>query len=81
MVFLDDVWSKSDVKQLLFEAEGRKMVITTRQDLAIPHTDSSHVYNMPMLQKDDALSHFCFWAFGQPSMNPTRNDEFVVKQV
>ena len=80
LVILDDVWSKSDVEQLLFEVEGCKTVITTRQDLAIPQTDSSHMYNMCMLQKADALSHFCFWAFGQPPI-PTRNDEVVVKQV
>ena len=49
LVILDDVWSKSNVEQLLFEAEGCKTVITTRKDLAIPHTDNSHMYNMPML--------------------------------
>jgi hypothetical protein len=80
LVVLDDVWSRSNVEQLLFEAEGYKTVITTRQDYTIPRTNSSHVYNIPMLQKVDALSLFCFWAFGQPSI-PKTTDEDLVKQV
>jgi len=80
LVVLDDVWSISDVEQLMFQAEGYKTVITTRQDYTFPHTDSGRAYNIPMLQKADALSLFCFWAFGQPSI-PTTEDEDLIKQV
>jgi len=36
LVVLDDVWSKSNIKPLLFEAEGYKTIITRRQDSTIP---------------------------------------------
>jgi len=80
LVVLDDVWSKSNVEDLLFEAEGYKTIITTRQDYTIPISNSTRVYNIPMLQKTDALALFCFWAFGRPSI-PTTEDEDIVKMV
>eukprot|EP00253_Pinus_taeda_P017312 PITA_17312 len=80
LVVLDDVWSRSNAEQLLFDAKGYKTVITTRQDYSIPRTNSSHVYHIPMLQRAHALSLFCFWAFGQPSV-PETEDEYLVKQV
>jgi len=58
LVVLDDVWSKSNIEPLLFEAEGYKTIITTRQDYTIPISDSTRVYNIPMLQQADALSLF-----------------------
>lgn len=80
LVVLDDVWSKSNIEPLLFEAEGYKTIITTRQDYTIPISDSTHVYNIPMLQQADALSLFCFWAFGRASI-PRTEDEDLVKMV
>ncbi|GLJ44172.1 hypothetical protein SUGI_0921760 [Cryptomeria japonica] len=80
LVVLDDVWSRSNLEQLLFEAEGYKTIITTRQDFTVPNEHSTRLYELPMLQRADALSLFCFWAFGQPSI-PKNENEDLVKQV
>ncbi|KAH9297959.1 hypothetical protein KI387_029641 [Taxus chinensis] len=80
LVVLDDVWSRSNLEQLLFEAQGYKTIITTRQDFTVPIKHSTHLYELPMLQRADSLSLFCFWAFGQPSI-PKTEDEDLVKQV
>eukprot|EP01018_Ginkgo_biloba_P004416 Gb_41056 [translate_table: standard] len=80
LVVLDDVWSRSNLEKLLFEAEGYKTLITTRQDSTIPKRSSTRLYDLPLLQNDYALSLFCFWAFGQTSI-PKTEDEDLVKQV
>ena len=80
LVVLDDVWSRSNVEDLLFDADGYKTIITTRQDYTIPISNSTRVYSIPMLQSADALSLFCIWAFGRPSI-PTTEDEALVKMV
>lgn len=80
LVVLDDVWSISNLEHLLFEAKGYKTIITTRQDSTIPITDGTRFYNMPLLEDANALSLFCFWAFGKTSI-PTTEKEDLVKQV
>jgi len=80
LVVLDDVWSTSNLEQLLFEAKGYKTIITTRQDSTIRITDSTRLYNIPLLEDANALSLFCSWAFGQNSI-PTIEKEDLVKQV
>uniref|UniRef100_A0A0C9RGS0 TSA: Wollemia nobilis Ref_Wollemi_Transcript_25735_2823 transcribed RNA sequence n=1 Tax=Wollemia nobilis TaxID=56998 RepID=A0A0C9RGS0_9CONI len=80
LVVLDDVWSSSNLEDFLFEAEGYKTIITTRQNYTVPIKQSTRFYELPMLQKTDALSLFCFWAFGQPSI-PEIEDEVLVKQI
>jgi hypothetical protein len=77
---LDDVWSRSNLENLLFTAEGYKTVVTTRENFTILKGSDARLYNMPMLEVNDALSLFCFWAFGQPSI-PTTEEEDLVKQV
>jgi len=80
LVVLDDVWSTSSLEYLLFEAKGYKTIITTRQDSTIRVTDSTRLYNMPLLEDANALSLFCCCAFGQTSI-PTTEKEDLVKQV
>lgn len=80
LVVLDDVWSRSNVKNLLFEVEGYKTIITTRDKSIIPHVDGTRLYDMPVLEDADAVSLLCFWAFGQTSI-PAIAKEDLVKQV
>ena len=81
LVVLDDVWSTTNLEPLLFEAAGYKTIITTRQDSTIQITDSTRrLYKMNMLKEANALSLFCFWAFGKSSI-PTTAKEDLVKQV
>jgi len=81
LVVLDDAWCTSDLEPLLFEAEGYKTIITTRQDSTIRITDSTRcLYKMNMLEETNALSLFCFWAFSTTSI-PTTAKEDLVKQV
>lgn len=80
LVVLDDVWSRADLDKLLFEAEGYKTLLTTRNYSIVPKNSSTRLYQLPLLELNDALSLFCFWAFGQTSI-PTTADENLVKQV
>nr|ABR17307.1 unknown [Picea sitchensis] len=80
LVVLDDVWSQSNLKNLLFTAEGYKTIITTRHNSTIPDIDGTRLYDMPVLEGADALSLFCFWAFSQTSIPATAKED-LVKQV
>jgi hypothetical protein len=80
LVVLDDVWSKKDLEQLLFEGEGFKTLVTTRDHSTIVRTTSTRIFELPLLNDVDALSLFCFWAFGQRSI-PSTADEQLVKQI
>jgi len=80
LVVLDDVWSKENLEILLFEREGYKTLVTTRDCSTILRTTSTRLYELPLLDHVDALSLFCFWAFGQRSI-PSNVDEQLVKQV
>eukprot|EP00253_Pinus_taeda_P021724 PITA_21724 len=80
LVVLDDVWSMAILEKLLFEAEGYKTLVTTRDRSIIRTTTSTRLYDLPLLDDADALPLFCFWAFGQKSI-PSNADEQVVKQV
>uniref|UniRef100_A0A0C9QPM7 TSA: Wollemia nobilis Ref_Wollemi_Transcript_14554_2441 transcribed RNA sequence n=1 Tax=Wollemia nobilis TaxID=56998 RepID=A0A0C9QPM7_9CONI len=80
LVILDDVWSRANLEKLIFEARGYKTVVTTRDSSIIPKDSSARLYQLPLLGEDDALSLFCFWAFGQTSI-PSTADASLVKKV
>jgi len=80
LVVLDDVWSRANLENLLFEGEGYKTLVTTRDRSTIPTTTSIRIYELPVLDDADAMPLFCFWAFGQKSI-PSSADEHLVKQV
>eukprot|EP00253_Pinus_taeda_P026416 PITA_26416 len=80
LVVLDDVWSKENLERLLFEGEGYKTLVTTRDRSIIRSTTSTRLYELPLLDDTDALPLFCFWAFGQKSI-PSNADEQLVNQV
>nr|ABR16233.1 unknown [Picea sitchensis] len=80
LVVLDNVWSRADLEHFLFEAKGYKTIYTTRENFAIPITDGRRQYEMPMLNNEDSLKLFCFWAFDQHSI-PTNEYEDLVQQV
>eukprot|EP01018_Ginkgo_biloba_P004421 Gb_41060 [translate_table: standard] len=80
LVVLDDVWSQFKLEKLLFEGEGYKTLVTTRYDNTIPRKPCTRLYSLPLMQEADALSLFCFWAFGEASI-PKTEDQYLVKQV
>ena len=80
LVVLDDVWSRANLEKLLFEVEGYKTLVTTRDHSIIPKTKFSQLYELPLLDAVEALSLFCFWAFGHRSIPSTANEQ-LVKQV
>ncbi|GLJ19822.1 hypothetical protein SUGI_0359180 [Cryptomeria japonica] len=80
LVILDDVWSSENLENLLFEGPAYKTLVTTRDKSIIPRTPSSQFYQLPLLGKEDALSLFCYWAFGQTSI-PSDIDINLVKEV
>ncbi|GLJ34610.1 hypothetical protein SUGI_0696100 [Cryptomeria japonica] len=80
LIILDDVWSKEDLDKLLFEGTRYKTLITSRDSSIIPKTFSTEVYQLPLLDEQDALSLLCFWAFGQTSI-PSTIDANLVKEV
>ncbi|XP_059075630.1 probable disease resistance protein At4g33300 [Cryptomeria japonica] len=80
LVILDDVWSRTNLENFLFEGPGYKTLVTTRDNSTIPTSPTTQLYQLPLLCPEDALSLFCFWAFGQPSIPSTVNAN-IVKQV
>uniref|UniRef100_A0A0C9RM11 TSA: Wollemia nobilis Ref_Wollemi_Transcript_11548_3732 transcribed RNA sequence n=1 Tax=Wollemia nobilis TaxID=56998 RepID=A0A0C9RM11_9CONI len=80
LVVLDDVWSRAALDILLFEGPGYKTLVTTRDSSTIPKSPSTRLYQLPLLEPDDALSLFCFWAFGQTTI-PSTAQENLIKQV
>ncbi|XP_057873820.2 probable disease resistance protein At4g33300 [Cryptomeria japonica] len=80
LVILDDLWSRTNLENLLFEGPGYKTLVTTRDNSTIPTSPTTRLYQLPLLCEEDALSLFCFWAFGQPSIPSTVNAN-IVKEV
>lgn len=80
LVILDDVWDRVSLENLQFEGPGYKTLITTRDSSILPKNPSTEVYQLPLLGQEDALSLFCFWAFGQTSV-PCTADANLVKEV
>ncbi|GLJ55171.1 hypothetical protein SUGI_1184080 [Cryptomeria japonica] len=79
LVILDDVGPDVNLEELLFEAEGCKIVVTARGTINFNYLDST--YNLPLLGEEDALSLFCYCAFGQKSIPDEGYDKQLVKEV
>uniref|UniRef100_A0A453JUF6 Uncharacterized protein n=1 Tax=Aegilops tauschii subsp. strangulata TaxID=200361 RepID=A0A453JUF6_AEGTS len=77
LVILDDVWSLSQLEELVFKFPGCKTLVVSR--LKFP-TLVSRTYEMKLLGEEEALSVFCSAAFGQESV-PQTADKKLVKQV
>ncbi|GLJ43433.1 hypothetical protein SUGI_0902490 [Cryptomeria japonica] len=83
LVVLDDIWGFSHLKKLLFKGSQFMTVVTTRNKHtigSIPTWFNKGLYPLPSLQEEHALSLFCFYAFGIPTIPNTHNEE-LVKQV
>ena len=77
---LDDVWSRLNLENMLFEGKGYKILVTTRDCSIICKTISTQSYELPLLDDDNAMSLFCFWSFAKRSI-PSTIDEHLVKKV
>ncbi|KAI4987165.1 hypothetical protein ZWY2020_019965 [Hordeum vulgare] len=77
LVILDDVWSLSQLEELVFKFPGCKTLVVSR--LKFP-TLVSRTYEMKLLGEEEALSVFCSAAFDQESV-PQTADKKLVKQV
>ncbi|XXG63520.1 hypothetical protein AAC387_Pa05g1690 [Persea americana] len=77
LVVLDDVWSLSQLEELVFKIPGCKTLVVSR--FRFPAATNS-TYEVELLKEDEALSLFCFSAFGQCSI-PYNIDKKLVKQV
>ncbi|XP_057870987.2 putative disease resistance protein At5g47280 isoform X1 [Cryptomeria japonica] len=79
LMILDDVWSRAHLEELLIEAPGYKTVITTRDSSIVPQNSSTRLYQLPLLGHEDALSLFCFSAFGQTSIPSNAHANLVME--
>ncbi|GJM95311.1 hypothetical protein PR202_ga12028 [Eleusine coracana subsp. coracana] len=77
LVILDDVWSLSQLEQLVFKFPGCKTLVVSR--FKFPTLVKS-TYEMPLLDEEEALSVFCRAAFDQECI-PQTADKKLVKQV
>ncbi|XP_059075636.1 probable disease resistance protein At4g33300 isoform X2 [Cryptomeria japonica] len=80
LAILDDVWSRVNLENLLFEGLGYKSVVKTIDTSTIPTTQTTRLYQLPLLCRKDALSLSCFWAFRRTSI-PCTVDTNLVKEV
>ncbi|KAH9289659.1 hypothetical protein KI387_033776 [Taxus chinensis] len=80
LVILDDVCSMSDLEKLTFEGDQYKTLVTTRDESIILKQRNAVPYRLPLLEEENALSLFCHWAFGEPTI-PNTHDKDLVKQV
>ena len=55
LVVLDDVWSRSDLENLLFEGEGYKTLVTNRDCSTIPKEIFTRPYEIPLLEDVEHL--------------------------
>lgn len=75
LVVLDDVWSQSVLERLNFP--GCKILVVSR--FKFP-TIIKATYEVELLTQTDAMSLFCYSAFGQSSM-PLHANKNLVEQV
>lgn len=74
---LDDVWSLSQLEQLIFKMPGCKTLVVSR--FRFPEVVNS-TFEVELLKEEEALAVFCFSAFGQRSI-PQNFDKKLAKQV
>ena len=77
LVILDDVWSLSQLEDLVFKFPGCKTLVVSR--FKFP-TLVSRTYEMQLLDEEEALSVFCRAAFDQESV-PQTAEKRLVRQV
>ncbi|KAG1347933.1 Disease resistance protein ADR1 [Cocos nucifera] len=77
LIVLDDVWSLSELEQLIFRLPGCKTLVVSR--FKFP-TVINNTYELELLGEEEALSLFCQAAFEQQSI-PLTADKKLVKQV
>ncbi|KAG2630351.1 putative disease resistance protein At5g47280 [Panicum virgatum] len=77
LVILDDVWSLSQLEDLVFKFPGCKTLVVSR--FKFP-TLVSRTYEMQLLDEEEALSVFCRAAFDQECI-PQTADKRLVRQV
>jgi hypothetical protein len=77
LVILDDVWSLSQLEELVFKFPGCKTLVVSR--FKFP-TLVTRTFEMPLLDEEEALSVFCRAAFDQECI-PQTADRKLVKQV
>nr|CAB3462470.1 unnamed protein product [Digitaria exilis] len=77
LIILDDVWSLSQLEDLVFKFPGCKTLVVSR--FKFP-TLVTRTYEMQLLDEEEALSVFCRAAFNQESV-PQTADKRLVKQV
>ncbi|KAK9270660.1 hypothetical protein L1049_026242 [Liquidambar formosana] len=75
LVVLDDVWTFSVLEKLIFKLPGCKTLVVSRFKFPTDLT-----YEVELLREDEALSLFCYSAFGQKSI-PLAANVNLVKQV
>ena len=78
LVVLDDVWSLPVLERLIFKNPGCKTLVVSR--IKFPTTILNATFEVELLSENDALSLFCYSAFGQKSIPPAANEN-LVKQV
>lgn len=77
LVVLDDVWLLSVLEQLINKLPGCKFLVVSR--FKFP-TVLNATHEVELLYEEEALSLFCYHAFGQKSVPINTNDN-LVKQV
>ncbi|EEE53509.1 hypothetical protein OsJ_36681 [Oryza sativa Japonica Group] len=77
LVILDDVWSLSQLEELIFKFPGCKTLVVSRFKFPSLVT---RTYEMELLDEEAALSVFCRAAFDQESV-PRTADKKLVRQV
>ncbi|XP_042411931.1 probable disease resistance protein At5g04720 [Zingiber officinale] len=77
LLVLDDVWSASELEELVFRVPGCKILVVSR--FKFPSI-VKNTYEIESLGEEDALSLFCHAAFEQKYI-PSTFDKKLVKQV
>ncbi|XP_042454571.1 probable disease resistance protein At4g33300 [Zingiber officinale] len=77
LIVLDDVWSLSELEELIFSLRGCKILVVSRFNFP---SIVKNTYEIELLGEEDALSLFCHAAFEQKSV-PFSVDKKLVKQV
>ncbi|KAF3778776.1 putative acetyltransferase [Nymphaea thermarum] len=78
LIFLDDVWSKKDLKNLLFRTERLKTIFTSREIIKIK-PDEGEIYSLPNLEEEAAKDLF-YHVAGRPLPIYTSAAEQIIKR-
>ncbi|XP_074302484.1 putative disease resistance protein At4g33300 [Silene latifolia] len=77
LVVLDDVWSLMVLEQLIFRVPKCTTVVVSRSKFP---TVLNQIFEVELMNENEAMSLFCQSAFGQNSV-PVSADELLVKQL